>query len=196
MNKHWNVWVSAVLVMSAVATMPTAMAVSQSNRLSDIQSEAIAPLESLTLSEQSSAIASDKTDEDAIRQLTQQWFKLWSPGKAAIDWDAMGKLFTQTPGELLVFDDADSNVVVLKNWVDYPATWKPFMEKFTEWRIEPEGEIRVIVEGDLATTMFTLTGGGVDRKGNAINFRQRGTHVWQRRNDRWVIVHEHLTTDS
>ncbi|MEM8809682.1 MAG: nuclear transport factor 2 family protein [Cyanobacteria bacterium P01_G01_bin.38] len=131
-----------------------------------------------------------------IRQLTARWFEAWSPGARPIDWDAMGALFSQTPGTLLIFDDAGGTVVVLESWADYRATWEPFMEQFPEWQIEPEGEIRVLLEGDLATTMFTLVGGGVDREGNTVEFRQRATHVWQRIDNQWVIVHEHLTTDS
>ena len=135
-----------------------------------------------------------KPDEEQIRQLMAQWFATWSPGHNPMDWDAMGELFTQ--GELLVFDDAGGNVVVLTSWDDYRATWEPFMAQFSQWQIEPEGDIQVRVDGDLATTVFTLTGDGLDQEGNAISFRQRGTHIWQRTGDRWAIVHEHLTTDS
>lgn len=129
-------------------------------------------------------------------QLTQQWFDLWSPGKEPMDWDAMSQLFTQAPGKLLVFDDAGGKVVVLESWADYRNTWEPFMAQFKQWQVAPEGEVRVIVDGNLATTTFTLAGGGVDQEGNTVQFRQRGTHVWQRIDNRWVIVHEHLTTEG
>ncbi|MGJ3253120.1 MAG: YybH family protein [Elainellaceae cyanobacterium] len=135
-------------------------------------------------------------DEAAIRQLTAQWFAAWSPGRGPVDWEAMGELFVQTPNELLVFDDAGDGVVVLTSWADYRQTWEPFMAQFTEWQIEPEGDIQVKVDGDLAVTVFTLTGGGVDQAGNPVDFRQRATHVWQRIDGQWLIVHEHLTTDS
>lgn len=136
------------------------------------------------------------SNEARIRQLTEQWFAAWSPGREPMNWEAMGQLFAQEPGDLLVFDDAGGRVVVLSSWEDYRATWEPFMEAFSEWQIDPEGDIRVTVEGDLATTVFTLTGGGLDQAGNAVRFRQYGTHIWQRIGDRWVIVHEHLTTDK
>lgn len=138
----------------------------------------------------------EPSDELRIRQLTEQWFAAWSPGHASVDWDAMEQLFAQEAGDLLVFDDAGGSVVVLDSWADYRATWEPFMEQFTAWHIEPEGDIQIKVDGGLATTVFTLTGGGVDQSGNTINFRQRGTHIWQRMGNQWVIVHEHLTTDS
>ncbi|MDJ0705978.1 MAG: nuclear transport factor 2 family protein [Leptolyngbyaceae cyanobacterium MO_188.B28] len=136
------------------------------------------------------------SDDAQIRQLTAQWFAAWSPGGGSMDWDSMGRLFVQEPNQLLVFDDAGDTVAVLNSWEDYRTTWEPFMGQLAEWRIEPEGEIRVMVEGDLATTVFTLTGGGVDQENNTIKFRQHGTHIWRRIEDRWAIVHEHLTTDS
>ncbi|MEM1310817.1 MAG: nuclear transport factor 2 family protein [Cyanobacteria bacterium P01_H01_bin.153] len=136
------------------------------------------------------------SDEAEIRALTAQWFAAWSPGRGAVDWDAMGALFVQQSDELLVFDDAGGSVVVLTSWDEYRATWEPFMAQFSAWQIAPEGEIQIRVDGDLATAVFTLTGGGVDQVGNTVNFRQRATHIWQRINGRWLIVHEHLTTDG
>ncbi|MEM9567888.1 MAG: nuclear transport factor 2 family protein [Cyanobacteria bacterium P01_E01_bin.34] len=145
------------------------------------------------------SIATELSDELSaeaqIRQLTHQWFSAWSPGSGSIDWDAMGELFVQEAGKLLVFDDADGQVVVLESWEDYRDTWEPFMAQFSEWQIEPEGDVHVLTSGNLATTSFTLTGGGAAQDGSEISFRQRGTHVWQHRNGRWEIVHEHLTTD-
>ncbi|MEB3356133.1 MAG: nuclear transport factor 2 family protein [Synechococcales bacterium] len=135
-------------------------------------------------------------DEAQIRQLTAQWFAAWSPGRASIDWDKMGQLFAQVPGELSVFDDAGGSVVVLNSWSEYRATWEPFMEQLSEWQIEPEGEIQVMLDGDLATTTFTLVGGGTNQAGDSISFRQYGTHIWRRMGDRWALVHEHLTTDG
>lgn len=149
-----------------------------------------------TIPSATSEIRAQASDEAEIRQLTAQWFATWSPGRGSVDWDAMGELFVQEPGELLVFDDAGGSVVVLTSWEDYRATWEPFMAQFTEWQIEPEGEVQVMVDGDLATVVFTLTGGGVDQEGNAVEFRQRATHIWRRIDGRWFIVHEHLTTDS
>lgn len=197
MRKHWSITASAILVTAAV--LPTALANGWSQTLASSQgginsSRTAASLPRLTESPLSTA--SVNSNEDAIRQLTQQWFDLWSPGKDPMDWDAMSQLFTQEPGKLLVFDDAGGKVVVLENWEDYRTTWEPFMTQFTEWQVAPEGEVRVIVDGDLATTIFTLAGGGIDRDGNTVKFRQRGTHVWQRVGDLWVIIHEHLTTDS
>ncbi len=149
-----------------------------------------------TASPQIAEVSSEEARSEAeIRRLSAQWFAAWSPGRGSVDWEVMGQLFAQGDGRLLVFDDAGGRVVVLESWEEYRATWEPFMEQFPEWQIEPEGEIDTIVSGDLATTAFTLAGGGRDRDGNTVKFRQRGTHVWQRTNGRWAIVREHLTTD-
>lgn len=191
MRRHWSIAASAILI--TVVVMPGTIADSPSDTRSR-QEVGATPLPALNLP--ASLAASTQSEEATVRQLTQQWFDLWSPGKEPMDWDAMSQLFTQDPGRLLVFDDAGGKVVVLESWIDYRATWEPFMAQFTEWQVAPEGEVRVIVDGDLATTMFTLAGGGVDQDGNTVKFRQRGTQVWQQVDDRWVIVHEHLTTDS
>ena len=150
----------------------------------------------LTQASDSQTLESQASDQSQILRLTEEWFSSWSPGKGAIDWDKMGRFFAQSPEQLLVFDDAGGSVIVLNSWDEYRNTWEPFMTKFTQLGIEPEGEIRVLVDGNLATTAFTLSGGGIDHEGNSVDFRQRGTHVWRRINGHWMIVHEHLTTDS
>ncbi|MEO0948228.1 MAG: nuclear transport factor 2 family protein [Cyanobacteria bacterium J06641_5] len=181
MKTRWmNVFVTVAIVASVLATPPPA----------------IASPNLLTATKLPLTTASAAADKTTIRQLTQQWFAAWSPGATSIDWDAMGELFVREPGRLLVFDDAGDRVVVLESWEDYRSTWEPFMVQFATWQVAPEGEIRVLVDGNLATTTFTLAGGGTDREGNVVRFRQRGTHVWQRSNGRWEIVREHLTTDE
>ncbi|MEM9218796.1 MAG: nuclear transport factor 2 family protein [Cyanobacteria bacterium P01_F01_bin.150] len=192
--------VSSSLVIGG-SIMPTAMA-SEMVISSTVRSSFVSMTVSTAVNQRPHVMIAQSSDEMAasgemaIRQLTAEWFAAWSPGKGSVDWDAMGQLFAQQPGDLLVFDDADGSVVVLTSWADYRATWEPFMEQFVEWQIESEGDIHIRVDGNLATSVFTLMGGGVDQSGGLVEFRQRATHIWQRMGYRWVIVHEHLTTDS
>lgn len=138
-------------------------------------------------------IAQENAEEATIRQLTEQWFKNWSPQDKKFEIEKLQPLFAQGEGELLVFDDISTQVVILHSWDDYRRTWEPFMQEFAYWAIRPEGEIQVIVEGNLAVTTFTLVAQGRYFDGREITPKQHATHVWRKQADRWVIIHEHLT---
>lgn len=137
-----------------------------------------------------------KNYEATIRQLTEQWIKGWSPGAEKFDTEKLRPLFAQGDGELLVFDDIGDRVAVLHSWDEYRQTWEPFMQEFAYWAIQPEGEIQVLVDGEIAVTTFIWVGKGRYKDGREITPRQHATHVWRKRAGRWVIVHEHLTVGS
>jgi ketosteroid isomerase-like protein len=145
------------------------------------------PLESQTF-------ISQQTDEQTIRQLTQQWFEAWSFKDQSFTADELRPLYGT--GEILVFDNFDGGVVVLNSFQEYQDTWVPVMRDFSSWEIQPEGDINVRVSGDLAVTTFTWVGNGQLQDGKPIQMRQHGTLVWQRNANTWQIVHEHLTVGN
>ena len=73
-------------------------------------------------------------------------------------------------------------------------TWGPFINPLPVWHVVLK-DFTVKVSGNLAFTTFRLV--GTDTQGpNGENFPfgQYGTHVWQKAdNNKWYIVHEHLT---
>lgn len=95
MSQHWGMMAYTILITAAI--MPTAIADSQG----DINSPQAIVTAALPGLDQSEAITSARSDEANIRQLTRQWFDLWSPGKEPIDWNAMSQLFAQEPGTLV-----------------------------------------------------------------------------------------------
>lgn len=139
---------------------------------------------------------SQNSDEATIRQLTEEWFKGWSPGTDKFDIEKLRTLFAQNEGEILVFDNIGASVVILHSWDEYRRTWEPFMEHFSDWAIRPEGEIQVMVDSNLAVTTFTLVASGRYKDGREIAAKQHATHVWRKQTHQWVIVHEHLTVGN
>lgn len=137
----------------------------------------------------------NKTDEAVIRLLTDQWFFGWSPMDQAFTGKALEPLFAKGAGNLLVFDNVGGDVWTMKSWEEYLDTWIPWMQKhFAYWSIRPVGGIDVHVAGDMAYTSFVWEGNGTFKDGSPAHVRQYATHVWRRQQDqRWQIVHEHLT---
>lgn len=132
-------------------------------------------------------------DVQTIQQLTQTWVKLWSPGQQPFTEAGFDQIFATGENEILVFDNFDGSVVVFHSLQDYLNTWVPVMQQFNDWEIVIEDNLKISVEGDLATTTFSFAGGGYSKDGQMYRLRQFGTHIWKRMGDRWRLVHEHLT---
>ena len=72
--------------------------------------------------------------------------------------------------------------------------------RFLEWFDGFEGPIRqeigesnVVVSGDVAVAYMLIHAGGTPKGGTEVDYWVRGTSVFQRSGDRWLIVHEHVS---
>lgn len=132
-------------------------------------------------------------DETEIRRLTEQWINIWSPQKQPFTGEGFENIFATGENEILVFDNFDNGVVVLRSLQEYLDTWIPVMQNFSYWEIQLEDNWEISIDGNLAVTTFSWIGGGKTKDGQEVKAKQYGTHTWKRLNDRWRLVHEHLT---
>ena len=135
----------------------------------------------------------DSETEQTIKELTLAWIDGWSPGTGTFDTSKLQPLYAQGDEAILVYDDIGEEVAVIRSWDEYAQTWQPFMEQFAYWSIQPEGEIEVSAGEDMAVSNFVWVGEAKYQDGREIAPKQYATLVWQKQNDNWVIVHEHLT---
>lgn len=133
------------------------------------------------------------TDKDVIKQLTQKWVDIWSPKNKPFTGEGLEKIFASGENEILVFDNFDSGIVVLRSLQEYINTWVPVMQNFSYWEIELEDNLEISVDGGLAVTTFSWVGGGKTKDGQKVKARQYGTHTWKRLNGEWKLIREHLT---
>jgi ketosteroid isomerase-like protein len=132
-------------------------------------------------------------DRQQIEQLTQQWINLWSPKDQPFTGEGFEQVFATEENEILVFDNFDGSVVVLRSLQAYLDTWVPVMQQFSFWEIAIEDNLEILLDGDVATSTFSFTGGGWSKDGTEYKIRQYGTHIWKRIDRHWRLVHEHLT---
>ncbi|MEL6461476.1 MAG: nuclear transport factor 2 family protein [Cyanobacteria bacterium J06621_15] len=132
-------------------------------------------------------------DKKEIRQLTNKWLDIWSPKDKPFTGEGFENIFATGKNEILVFDNFGNSVVVLRSLEEYINTWVPVMQNFSYWEIELENNLEISVDGDLAVTTFSWIGAGKSQDGEDVKVRQYGTHTWKRLNNRWKLVHEHLT---
>lgn len=142
-------------------------------------------------------IIATATEEAQIRELTRRWFAAWSPKDKPFTGRGLENVFATGDNAILVFDNFNGGVVVIHSLKEYLDTWVPIMQStFAYWEIQPEGSIDVKVNGDLAVSTFTWVSNARLKDGKPTRTRQHGTHVWQRINGQWRLVHEHLTVGN
>ena len=136
----------------------------------------------------------DSEVKATIEKLTKQWIDGWSPGAEPFNTSKLQPLYAQGDDAILVYDDIGEEVAVIRSWNEYAQRWQPFMEQFAYWSIQPEGEIEITAASeDMAVSNFVWVGEVRYRDGREITPKQYATLVWQKQDDNWVIVHEHLT---
>ena len=136
-----------------------------------------------------------KTAEQEIKQLTLAWMKGWSAQSKPFTAEELRPLYAQGDGEILVVDDFEGGAVVIRSFKEYQRKWVPVMRQFSYWAIQPKGEIQVLLSGDLAVSTFVWVAQARLKDGTVLQPApsQHGTLVWRKRNNRWQVVHEHLT---
>lgn len=136
-------------------------------------------------------------DEQAVRDQTEKWFEIWSQGDEPFTGDGLETVFRTGQGNILVFDDFAGDVVEIESVEEYISTWVPVMEDtLSSHRIRPDGEIRITMGQDLALSTFVWVSDSITVEGEPISLRQYATHVWQKFDGEWRLIHEHLTSDD
>lgn len=137
---------------------------------------------------------SNTNDEVEIRKLTRKWFYIWSQKEKPFTGEDLEEVFASKAGEMLVYDNFDGDVKIIRSVQEYIDTWVPVMqERFAYHEIKSEGEIEIEVDGNMALSTFVWVSNSKLKNGNNVSLRQYATHVWRKINGRWCLIHEHLT---
>lgn len=127
-----------------------------------------------------------------IRSKLEKFYELFS--QEEFSFIGYEHLYVNTE-ELLVYDSYapagyDREI---RGWNNYRTLWEKYVPiDFPNWRIVHADITRLDIHGDWAWSTITFVGRGV-RDEQEYTGGQHGTHVWQRINGEWRIVHEHLT---
>ncbi len=149
----------------------------------------------LTVTYQLKAQNPKDADYLAIKQKTNEWIALWSPGATTATFDGIENIFATEKEGLLVVDGFEGSVVVINSIEEYKTKWLPLLnESFSFYKIKPKGELSISVDENMATVTFIWESDGAKLKdGSSIKLSQYATHIWKKLDGQWKLVHEHLT---
>lgn len=129
------------------------------------------------------ALAADK-DEQAIREIILKAYQNW----AALTPDANDADYAAGKGVWF-----DLSPMKWDSWEDYKAGVKKGNEGIDSAKLKIHDDLAVHHKGDLAWVTYTWTI-ELHMKGGKVNHLEaRGTNVLEKRQGKWVIVHEHVS---
>jgi len=130
--------------------------------------------------------ATKSKDADEFGPLLKQLYKAWN----TLDPDNAASFYAKDP-ELVFFDVAPLQYT---GWQEYRDQFKTKVAPtFASLTLKPNEDLKVIRKRDVALTTLTFHAAIKPKEGEAMEFDGRHTLFWEKREGKWVILHEHVS---
>lgn len=122
---------------------------------------------------------------DEFKTLIDRYYTEWN----TLNPDNAAPLYAKDAG--LVFYD----ITPLKynGWEEYKEGVKKILGQFSSATFSPHEDLKVTRRGNLAWTSVTFHMAAKPKTGAPMELDGRHTAIWQKREGRWLIVHEHFS---
>jgi ketosteroid isomerase-like protein len=132
-----------------------------------------------------SALAMTQSDRE-FKDLIESNYAAWNDRNP----EALSKFYAKDAD--LVFYDALP--LQYKSWSAYQTGIKKnILDKMPQFKIAANDDLHVTRKGDIAWTTFTWHLWAKLEDGTPIESDGRQTDIWEKRNNTWLIVHEHIS---
>jgi ketosteroid isomerase-like protein len=133
-------------------------------------------------------------DVAGVRATIDAWLDAWTFGERPWSIEKFENLLDE---DAMVIDDYGGKLSLLYGHKDYRSVWGGLVNAtMRQWAIKAEEDsFQVWVDRDIAVASFVLRGGGLLTDGTKAKLRQYCTFPMERRDGRWIILKEHITTD-
>ena len=134
-----------------------------------------------------------KVDEQSIRDRLTVMFDGWSPGTGKFTMERVESLYDRG-SNFLAFDTLMPTTSIMDGWPSFLYHWEQAISGMRRFECQLEDILRLEVQGDLAWTALLLSvDAELDDGHQQLSAEQQVTLIWQRHEDGWRIVHEHLS---
>lgn len=121
-------------------------------------------------------------DRHTIERYYAAWNSLTTDAPAA---------FYAPDADLVFFDVAP---LQYRGWAEYKAgVQQAFFDQISAGRLAPNDDLKITRRGDVAWMTLTFHLSFTMKTGAAVELDCRHSAVWEKRGDRWLIVHEHIS---
>ena len=123
----------------------------------------------------------------AFKKMIETYYTDWSQ----LSTDVPAKYYAKD-ADLIFYDIAPMKY---NGWQAYhDGVQKYFFDTATSARLVPNmNDLKVTIRGNVAWTTVTFHLSSALKAGGSTELDARHTAIWERRNGRWLIVHEHIS---
>ncbi|HKG22646.1 MAG TPA: nuclear transport factor 2 family protein [Blastocatellia bacterium] len=129
--------------------------------------------------------ATGNAAEAGLRKLMADYYKAWN----TLDPENAGRFYDEAPG--LVFYDIAP--LQYDGWNEYKRSLKSVFTQYSSFKLIPGNDLKVRRNGRMALVTLTLHLSAVHKTNGPLELDARHTAVLEKRGDRWLIVHEHIS---
>jgi len=123
------------------------------------------------------------SDAEVVKKRVFDAYKAYD----SLDMESLAPFYSKERGNVF-FNDVEP--VKFEGWEEFKEAEAKIMSRMSTWKVEPN-DVRVTVWGKVAVSTATPSLTGRSKAGKSYNLTLRHTAVWERKGDRWLIVHEH-----
>ena len=136
---------------------------------------------------QSPALAATQSaDNQFFAQLTDRTYAAWNTH----DPDAVAQFYLNDPN-LVIYD---ATPLKYQGWQEFKAGIQTHLfDKLNRFKLTAHDDLQANRQGDLVWTTFTYHLSAESKTGQPIEAEGRQTDLWQQRNGKWLIIHEHTS---
>lgn len=136
------------------------------------------------------AVASTSADVTEFQALVDEYGRLWTMTDGAIDLTRLDRFYAPD-GNVTIIDFAPPGIS--RSWAAHrEGLQRELFGALATNSYVPRRDVTVRRVGDgAAVTTFTFDYANRSKDGREFTLVGRQTNVWERRDGRWVIVHEH-----
>lgn len=133
--------------------------------------------------------------ENLILARVKQWEEAWNLGHDSFSMNRFGDLYVQDE-RLLAYDLTSPNTPsIIRGYQQYASVWEPFMQSFSPWNIKINDDLNIHTSDRIAFATFTWKIWGTAKADRQqITGELHATLVFEKLDDTWKIVHEHIST--
>jgi len=121
-----------------------------------------------------------------FRKMITEYYEAWS----TLDPDKAEKFYAKD-ADLVFFDVAP---LKYKAWAEYRAgVKKAFTDVMSSGKLTPNDDLKITQRGNVVWTTLTFHLSAKPKTGDAMEVECRHTAIWEKRGNKWLIVHEHVS---
>jgi ketosteroid isomerase-like protein len=139
-------------------------------------------------------VRSAPNDVDLLKQNVIAWEKGWSSGDSVFSMSRVDNLYDRSD-RFLEFDTISPSGTITEGYQSFKDLWEPTMQSSKQAKTTLDDNVKVTTDGKMGLTTFTFTTEFTDRHtGKKYTEHAHASMVWEKQADRWVIIHEHVSS--